>query len=80
MADFCSIEQEIWSEVNDVSLDINDIEKCIEKLKLNKSSGHDGLTAEHVVNSHPALVVHFKLLFWIMLKFSFIPDERNLSK
>jgi len=79
VADFCSIEQEIWSEVNDVSLDINDIEKCIEKLKLNKSSGHDGLTAEHVVNSHPALVVHFKLLFWIMLKFSFIPDDLGVG-
>ena len=47
--------------------DISTIETCINMLKLNKAAGGDGLTAEHVIHSHPAIVTHLKTLFSMIL-------------
>ena len=37
---------------------VESMDKCIKKLKLGKASGPDGLSAEHLVHAHPALVMH----------------------
>src|SRR3989442_5229104 len=44
-------------------------------MKLNKAAGFDGLSTEHIVNSYPALIVHLKLLFNVILKFSYVSDD-----
>ena len=59
---------------DDTQVDIDSIEQSIRLLKLSKAAGHDGLTAEHIVHSHPSIVVHIKLLFTMILSHSFVPD------
>ena len=39
------------------------IERCIENLKKGKTSGLDGLMAEHVSFAHQVLIVHLSFLF-----------------
>ena len=73
--EFESIFHEIVSDSSSCNVDVSDIEHCISKLKSNKPSGFDCLSAEHIKYSHPSLVVHLKLLFWLILKFSFVPDD-----
>ena len=46
---------------------------------MNKSAGHDGIVSEHIVHSHPALVVHFKILFSMILKTGHVPDEFGMG-
>jgi hypothetical protein len=44
-------------------------------LHVNKASGSDDLVAEHLVHSHPSLLIHFKLLFSLMILHGYIPDD-----
>jgi len=44
-------------------------------LKFHKAAGHDGLVTEHIFHSHPAIMVHFKLLFSMILKSGYVPKE-----
>jgi len=57
------------------SVDIEDIESAIGHLHMNKAADRDGIMSEHIVNSHPSIVVHLKLLFSIMMKHSFVPES-----
>lgn len=61
------------------NVDVESIEKCISELKANKAAGHDGIVAEHIINSHPAIVVHLKLLFSMMLSHDYVPDAFGLG-
>jgi exonuclease III len=79
MNEFNDIGAEIQSEFFNEYIDIKDIEHCISKLKLNKAAGHDGLVSEHIMYSHPALVTHLKLLFYILMKFSCVPDNFGIG-
>ena len=71
-----------FNELRKTSFDVNDdttvsmgsVEDCVKMLKLNKAAGIDGLSAEHIINSHPCVIVHLKLLFTMMLSHSFVPD------
>ena len=56
------------------SIDVQSIEHCVHQLKLNKAAGHDGLVAEHVLNSHPSIIVHLKFLFTMILDHSYVPN------
>ena len=60
---------------SDITVEIDAIEQSIRSLNMSKAAGCDGLTAEHIVHSHPAVVVHLKLLFTMMLSHSFVPDS-----
>ena len=55
--------------------DVCDVEKCLNKLKIGKACGLDNITKEFVMYSHPAIVVHLKLLFNIMVHHGFVPDS-----
>jgi len=44
-------------------LTVADVDSCIKNLKKGKAAGCDGLTAEHIIHSHPLLVVHLTMLF-----------------
>ena len=39
-----------------------------------KAAGVDNIVKEHLTHSHPALIVHLKLLFNIMSVHGFVPD------
>ena len=34
------------------------VERAVKLLKMNKAAGHDGIVSEHIIHSHPALMVH----------------------
>ena len=51
------------------------MEKAFEKLKLGKASGVDGIVKEHLVYSHPSVVVYILLLFSMMATHGFVPNE-----
>jgi len=41
-----------------ISVDINDVQRCIDKMKSNKPAGHDGIMAVHLKFGGPQLYVH----------------------
>ena len=45
------------------------------KLKLGKASGPDELSAEHLVNAHPLLIIHLGLLFRDMAVHGYVPND-----
>ena len=51
------------------------MDKCIQKFKLGKANGPDGLSAEHLVHAHPALVMHMCALLRSMILHGFVPDD-----
>ena len=50
------------------------VDKCIDCMKKGKAAGIDGLTVEHLMYSHPALVVHLTVLLNIVLAYGVVPD------
>jgi hypothetical protein len=60
-------------------IDICQIEKCVHSLKPLKSAGHDGIVSEHLVNCHPAIYTHLKMLFGLMLRHCFVPDSFGIG-
>ena len=73
--EFVTLYQHVRNVVPETVIDISDVELCLSYLKMNKASGHDGLVAEHLMHSHPAIVLHMKILFQLIFKFSFVPDD-----
>ena len=55
-------------------VEVNDIYRCVYKMKCNKLSGYDGIMAEHLKYGGSELYVHLSLLFNAMLKHAFIPE------
>jgi len=55
--------------------DIDIIEAAVKSLKANIAASFDGIVSEHVSHSHPALNVHLKLLFSLILKHGYVPDD-----
>ena len=51
---------------NDNLFSVSDIEQAIDSLKVGEASGLDGLSKEHITFSHPAIVIHLKILYNIM--------------
>ena len=51
------------------------IDSYIRKLKLDKVSGPEGLSAEHLLNAHPSLVMHVCLLFRGMAVHGYVSDN-----
>ena len=47
-------------------INVQVIERCIKELKMNKAAAADGLVSEHIIHSHPAIVIHLKILFSMM--------------
>jgi len=54
--------------------DVTDIEKALVCIKSGKAAGVDNITKEHLVNSHPALIVYLMILFNIMTVHGVVPD------
>ena len=50
------------------------IDRMIRSLKRARAAGSDGITAEHLLHSHPLLTVLLSFLFRMMLLHNFVPD------
>ena len=61
------------------SIDVSMVDEIISKLKRNKSPGADGLTSEHLIFSHPSVIVFFSKLLNIMLLHEIVPNEFSHS-
>ena len=48
-------------------------------LKLGRSAGYDGITAEHLVYSHPVLLTMLTLLFKLFTRYSYVPDAFGMG-
>ena len=55
-------------------LNVEKLDKVISELKRGKAASLDGLTAEHVINSHPVIVLLLVRLYNLMLCCSYVPD------
>ena len=51
------------------------MEKSLNKLKICIARGLENITKEFVMYSHPAIVLHLKLLFNITVHHGFVPDS-----
>ena len=62
-----------------VLLFVDHSENSLHSLKLGKSGGIDGLTKENILYSHPAVLVHLKLLFNMICTHGFVPDNFGMG-
>ena len=61
----------------DITVDL--IDNSIRHLKHGKACGPDDLGAEHLLNAHPSLVIHLKILFNMILRHSYVPANFGLG-
>jgi len=54
---------------------VEDVDKCISKMKLHKAAYLDNITSEHLRYGGPHLAVHLCLLFNSMIHHCFVPSE-----
>jgi len=50
------------------------VDEIIRNLKMNKSPGIDGLTAEHLLHAHPAVSVTVTKLLNLMICHEYVPQ------
>ena len=55
------------------------IEQLISQLKRNSSAGNDNLVAENIIYSHPALIVHLKLLYSLIIIHGYVPNDFGIG-
>lgn len=59
--------------------DVELVDSVIRDLGHGKASGIDGLSAEHLLYSHPALIVLLTKLFNLMMRFGYVPNDFGRS-
>ena len=64
------------NDVNNWMLTVQDIECVIRNnMKCGKAAGADNLTLEHIIYSHPSVMLHLCKLFNLMLRHGYVPDQ-----
>ena len=53
---------------------VSEIERAAKDLNLKRTGDKNGVEAEHVMNSHPIIYVHLKLLFNLIIKNGYVPS------
>jgi exonuclease III len=61
------------------SIDVELVDSSIRSLKRGKAAGLDGLSAEHLLNCHPAINSLLYRLFNLMIKSNYVPGGFGLS-
>jgi len=61
--------------VDNDTINVELVQKCISQLKKGKAAGVDGISVEHIALAHPILVVQLTLLFNIIYTHSIVPDD-----
>jgi len=54
---------------------VEGVDIIVSELKRGKAAGMDGLTAEHVIHSHPVMIALLVKLFNLMLRYNYVPDD-----
>ena len=57
------------------TVNVNDVENAINKLKPGKSDGFDGITSDYLINASPLCFVYLSYLFTTMLYYCFTPKS-----
>jgi len=60
-------------------IDVELVDRMVRQLKLGRSAGYDGSTAEHLVYSHPLLHTILTLLFKLFTRYSCVPDAFRMG-
>jgi len=66
-------------DTNDISITVENIEQAVNELSVKKAAGIDGITSEHILYSHPCVIVYLKLLFHMMLLHGYVPHNFGLG-
>ena len=66
-------------KVHNNTFNVLDVEKAFEKLKIGKAPGLDGNVTEHLIYSHPSLIVCLTLPFNMMSLHDFVPDDSGIG-
>ena len=66
---------ELMYESDLIMLSTEDVDKAVRSIKRGKAAGADNLTAEHILYSHPSIVIHLRRLFNLILKHSYVPVQ-----
>jgi len=61
------------------AFNVLDVEKALEKLKIGKAPGLDGIVKEHLIYSHPSLIACLTLLFNMTSLHCFVPDDFGIE-
>jgi hypothetical protein len=77
--DYNELRKTSFGVNDDITVLLGSVDDCVKMLKLNKAAGIDGLSAEHIINGHPCVIVHLKILFTMMLSHSFVPDAFGMG-
>ena len=67
------------SQCNNNLCSVEEIDNAIRNLKKGKACGPDDISAEHLVNAHPSLIIHLKLLFNMIFLHGFVPDDFGIG-
>ena len=63
-------------DVSNWMLSVEDVDYVIRNnMKCGKAAGADNLTLEHIIYSHPSIILHLCKLFNLMLKHGYVPDQ-----
>ena len=68
-----TINNKICNECINHTVNVNDVENAINKLKPGKSDGFDGITSDYLINASPLCCVYLSYLFTTMLYYYFTP-------
>ena len=58
---------------------VEDVEQAVNMLKVKKAAGIHCVMFEHILYSHPCLIVHLELLFHMMLLHGYVPNNISLG-
>jgi len=58
---------------------VSDVEFAVKQLKSGKAPGFDGITVENILYSHPAIIVHLKLLFNMIWCHGYVPNDFGIG-
>ena len=72
---FKSINNKICNEYINHTVNVNDVENAINKLKPGKSEGFDGITSDYLINASPLCLVYLSYLFTTMLYYCLTPKS-----
>jgi len=60
---------------NGFSVNVELVDRCINKLKRGKTAGLDGLTSEHLLYAHPVVVTLITHLFKLIFQCGIVPTD-----
>ena len=69
---YTTIKNEICNECVNHTVNVNDVENSINKLKIGKSDGFDSITSDYLINASPLCFVYLSYLCTTMLYYCFI--------